>query len=424
MVNGPAKKRQAGGQTCELYPLATLTSSDHEQHSYASSNTRLVAHLHLEPEHATSTRHDGPHMMIDFYDIEIHFIPLGPEEWAKLPGHLKPVQPVNRAHIKLRHPNWMGQQEALICPDHFRLRVCPQKVLGSWNAFGSNDLRQVVLETAPLMLQEMGLQVTPRILRKLRAGEYRIRELHLAEQFHLRHYGTSDFLAQLRRRLVESHNVSRMLRGRGLYIDPKSRRCETALYNKLFEFHSRGLPEYRRRIDSTDGITRAGLIIDRDFQQHVAALGPRLEFRLGDHHFSPNNPLSHGFNWLAGSDTADAIYSDQLLHLKLPHKVHPTWARQEAMQRLTPAERKTYLLWSHGEPLDVAAGASKSITRHAKSIEKALGINIRQPAAAVLGRRQAIEPARVFRWENRVVAAAVDLDRDLGSLNEHLPELG
>jgi len=49
-----------------------------------------------------------------------------------------------------------------------------------------------------------------------------------------------------------------------------------------------------------------GLMVERDIQQHLAALGPRIEIRLGDHFFSAKNPLSLGHNWESSSKQADA----------------------------------------------------------------------------------------------------------------------
>lgn len=363
--------------------------------------------------------------MIDFYDIENRFIQLGPDEWERLPGHGKRNPPANRAHIRLSPPNWMGMQEALIFQDHFRLRVCPAKVLGRWNTYGSNDLRRVIERTAPLMLEAMGITVTPRIRQHFADGDYRIREVHIAEQFHLPNHGCTDFLTQSRRRLDESHNVKRIERGRGFKINPGSRRCESIFYNKLFEFHNKALPQYQRLIAvEPRSIAAMGHMVDRDIQQHLAALGPRLEFRLGDHFFSPSNPLSQGSGWRRGREQADQIYCDQLKLLNLPGWVRASWARRTAEHRLSRAELATYLLWHYGEPLSVAAGSPKTVTRHAGAIRSAIGVDIRQPASAALKGRNKVDLGAVFAWRNRVRRQEVELDRDLGRLNEWERPLG
>jgi len=126
----------------------------------------------------------------------------------------------------------------------------------------------------------MGIKVTREVKALLAAGKYRIREVHIAEQFHLRDYSCSDFLLQLMRKLNESHVVQRINAGRGFRINAQSRSCSVIVYNKLFEFHRRALPQYSYRVNEATGFARAGLIVDREFQQHVAALGPRLEIRL------------------------------------------------------------------------------------------------------------------------------------------------
>jgi hypothetical protein len=102
--------------------------------------------------------------------------------------------------------------------------------------------------------------------------------------------------------------------------------------------------------------------------------------------------------------------------------VHPVWARRKASRSLPGAVFRTYLLWALGEPGEVAAGSPKTLQRHDQIIGSKLGLSIRQPASAVLGRKLSVDPAAIFARKNRVLADTVDLDQDLGSLGEHLLE--
>jgi hypothetical protein len=359
--------------------------------------------------------------MIDLYNIEIAFISIGPKEWSRLPGHTSTMSRIPRAHIRLKHPNWMAEQKALIIGDHFRLQVCPAKVLGRWNAYGTNDLRKAVAETAPLVLRAMGIEVTAEIRERLGAGDYVVRAVDITEQFHLPNHGITDFLTHLRQRMIGSHDVRRS-RGQGFYVNSGNRRCEYIVYNKLVEMHSRATQRYAQRLGasvSTSGIgmREVGLMIDRGLQLHLAALGPRLEVRLGDQFFR-HHRLAAGDAWTPA--TAESVFRDEVDRLRLPSSVDATWARRTARQRLALQELRTYLLWAQGEPLAVAAGSPKTIDRRAKAIERVLGLDIHQPASSVLGNRGSVDPTKVFAWKNRVKAREVDLDRDLGSLNEHV----
>ena len=164
--------------------------------------------------------------MIDMYVIEIA-ITLVKKEWQRLPGHFKSTPPVNRQQVTLSDPSWTAAQHAMIMPDIVRLIVCPPKVLGRWNVFGTDDLQEAVRTTAPQVLTAMGIDVDPLILKMLDQGTYTLREVHITHQFHIEHFSISDFISYLFRRLNESHRPEWMHRGEGFTINSRSR---TAVY--------------------------------------------------------------------------------------------------------------------------------------------------------------------------------------------------
>lgn len=348
--------------------------------------------------------------MIDFYDIEITFIPLGREAWLKLPGHESSERPVYRQQVKLHQPAWASQQTALMFPESFRIMVCPAKVLGRWNTYGTDDLLAAVLETAPLVLKAMGIEVTPAILESLSRGDYKVREVHIAHQFWLPDYDIGDFLDCLCRRLNESHFPQRLPRGRGFFLFPESRTAVHLFYDKDLETRRKGLPFYDRRMAETKAFPlhswrRTGLALDRDKQRVLAAAGPRLEVRLRDQFFR-GNALEWGCNWLP--DTADSIFRQRLCGLQLPRVVNATYARKVARKRAGKAYG-TYLLWAAGSRLDDIGLHQKTVGAHRKIIQDVLRLDIRQPASSVLGSHAAVDAAAVFAWHNRVIAEAVDL---------------
>lgn len=349
--------------------------------------------------------------MIDFYDIDISFIPLGREVWLKLPGHESVKQPTFRQQIKLRNPAWASQQTALMFPDSFRIIVCPAKVLGRWNTYGIDDLRLAILETAPLVLKAMGIEVTHAILDSLSRGDYKVREVHIAHQFWLPDHDIGDFLDCVCRRLNESHFPQRLPRGRGFLLSPESRTAAYLFYDKELETRRKGRPFYDRRMAETQVFPlrswkRAGLALDRDKQRVMAAAGPRLEIRLRDQFFRGNR-LGRGENWR--TDSADLIYRQKLGGLQLPRVVNAIYARKVARQRAGKAYA-TYLLWAAGNRLDDIGLHQKTVGAHRRLIREALGLDIRTPASAVFGGRGTVDVREVFEWSNRVQDADIDLD--------------
>ena len=115
--------------------------------------------------------------MIDLYKIEIPYV-LNKQELLRLPGHLSSQPVVKRMHVKLSDPLWTAGQSALVMPTEIWIRVCPQKVLGHANVFGTADLQKAVRTTAPQVLAALGIDASaPEIRKILRTGSYRVREV-------------------------------------------------------------------------------------------------------------------------------------------------------------------------------------------------------------------------------------------------------
>jgi hypothetical protein len=176
--------------------------------------------------------------MIDFYDAEFSF-PLDPQVYRDLPGHKSPKPPKRRLKRKVEAPSWMGTAEVIFTPDSFRIRTCPQKLLGSWNSWGKDDLREYVSLTAPLVLQELGHRLTDDQEALMAAGAYRIQEVHVAQAFHLVNYSQQEFIRRLFYAIAESHRPEWANRGTGFYIKGLNRRVSAYLYAKDQEFAAR-----------------------------------------------------------------------------------------------------------------------------------------------------------------------------------------
>jgi hypothetical protein len=338
--------------------------------------------------------------MIDLYYIIIPPEVLGPQQLQRI-RERHPSDTQGFRKIPLEAPNWMGRQWAMLDGATVRLKVCPAKVLGRWNTWGSSDLRRVVLDTAPLVLRELGVRVTAEVLAHLAAGNYRLHEVHIAHQFWLRNRGITDFVQSVARTIGESHRPQLFPpgRGHGFYLDPWSRTRSWVCYNKQHETEQKAVPRYRQRFVAAQGFVRAGIGLDREFQRLVASCGPRLELRLGDHFFRRNPALATGSDWSA--DTADRLYRQYLTKLRLPSRVSAVYCRERA-QRLPREVLKSYLLWAHGEDLRALFRSDQTFQVHRRAVLGELGVDVSLPASAVLARRGTVDAARVFTWSNRV----------------------
>jgi II/X family phage/plasmid replication protein len=181
--------------------------------------------------------------MIDLYYIIIPPEVLGPQQLQRI-RERHPSDTQGFRKIPLEAPNWMGRQWAMLDGATVRLKVCPAKVLGRWNTWGSSDLRRVVLDTAPLVLRELGVRVTAEVLAHLAAGNYRLHEVHIAHQFWLRNRGITDFVQSVARTIGESHRPQLFPpgRGHGFYLDPWSRTRSWVCYNKQHETEQKAVP--------------------------------------------------------------------------------------------------------------------------------------------------------------------------------------
>ena len=118
----------------------------------------------------------------------------------------------------------------------------------------------------------------------------------------------------------------------------------------------------------------------------------------------------NGLNRWPDMNRLDVAHLFSLALEELPRRVSPAWGRDRARRRLTGTVQSTYLHWAHGENLKDVGMSAKTLARHRSAILDAMRLDIHTPASATLGNRRHVDPARVFRWDNRVMAGAVDID--------------
>lgn len=341
--------------------------------------------------------------MIDLIDLSFDFA-LDQAALAKL-GLKQPLTPSALFKREVRGPTWLSPAKLRIGRDSIRMRLCPPKLLGGWNAVGSDDLQDWVDTLAPLVLQELGHRVTAAQTELMSLGEFRLHEVHIAYSFGLPGVDAEEFISQVGRALAHRYLLAWIDPGVGFRLNPRSRTTEYLVYAKLRE----SLDQGRKRIEAQ----LAGLSADQKMwaraafghQLNYAAAGPRLEIRLRDQYFA-RSKYRRGSAWEAS--TARDLYVAKLQELQLPAAVRVVPDLGIAEARLTPAVFSTFLHWAADRDLARLAGAKKLRT-HRAAILEVLDIDIRLPAAAVFGPARDIAVGSVLNPSN-ILASNFDPD--------------
>lgn len=299
---------------------------------------------------------------------------------------------------------WLTKVQLKIGPVSIRMRFCPNKLFGRWNAVGSDDLRDLVSTLVPLILQEAGHCVTRAQEQQLQLGNYRLHEVHVAYAFALARADQQEFVTKVGRVLALLHPTEILDRGIGVRVFPRSRVAEYLLYSKLHETMARGRPRMAQLFDILDSAEEPWSRATFGHQLGFAAAGPRLEIRLRDKFFRPSGArqpsvYDSGRNWVP--DTAHDLFCAKLQELKLPGTVRVVPDRGLAEARLAPAVLSTFVHWANGEDLGRLISASTR-ARHQRAIVDALNIDIRVSAAQVFGADRDIEVGSVLNVRNIV----------------------
>jgi hypothetical protein len=359
--------------------------------------------------------------MIDRIAARIGPVGIDTREYRKLLKELKLDGQFAVRHVKVVSPIFMGGVAMLdFYPDYLDVAFCPMKVLGSGNCYGDSDLQVLFRRCVRAIFNARGLTLPASIWALIKAGEYRLKEVHITEHFYLQEHGISECIRALERALKSTYEVQRIGRGVGFEINPRNRRLAVLIYNKQLEFQKKGLKLYEERRASADDWNGPLQGLDLSIQRFVAAAGPRVEFKFSDHFFNKKQSLRKAANWKP--DTAVGLYRNELADLKFPKKVDAVWARRQAELKLSPQAMRTYLLWARGEPWPVVVGTRDTWRKHRAEILAVLRLDINASAQTVHG-MHSVDVEKVFSWENRVVLSDEVLDRRLGSLNEHMPLL-
>lgn len=337
--------------------------------------------------------------MIDLIDLSFD-IALDSAVYQAIPGHNRPRAPAKLLKREVKDGGWLSHAKLRIGLNWIRIRFCPSKLLGRWNAVGSDDLRDLVVTLVPLILQAVGHVLTDEQEAQLLSGDYRLHEVHIAYSFGLSNVDAEQFITQVGRALAHRCRFEWIHPGRGFRLNPRSRTVEYIVYEKLRE----SLDQGRKRIDAlVAGLPPGEEVWVRaafGHQLNYAAAGPRMEIRLRDQYFA-RSKYGRGSAWKVG--TARVLYVAKLQQLELPAAVRVVPDLGVAEHRLKRAVFSTFLHWAADRDLTRLLSAS-TLTRHRAAILKALDIDVRLPAADVLGSERDIEVGSALNSSNILAA--------------------
>lgn len=339
--------------------------------------------------------------MIDLIDLTLNSA-LDRAARTALLGNNVHIPPNKLYKREVKSRTWLSPAKLWIGRTSIRMRFCPAKLFGRWNAVGSDDLRDLVVTLVPLILQEAGHAITLSQERQLQRGDYRIQEVHIAYAFGLHHVDQQEFVRKVGSILAQQHVVEWLHPGCGVLVHPTSRVVRYMLYSKLHETLTNGAKRFGALAELLNADERPWARAAFGHQLNFAAAGPRLEIRLRDKYFRPSgarrpSPYDTGRNW--GPDTARRLFCEKLRELRLPETVCAVPDRGLAEERLTAAQLSTFIHWANGEDLRRMMSPT-TLKNHQRAIADALGIDIRYPSAEVFGNSQNIEVGRVLSPTN------------------------
>jgi len=114
---------------------------------------------------------------------------------------------------------------------------CPPKILQGHNGLGSNDLRGVARHAVERIFQDRRIPLTPAVKERLRTGDYRLREVHVAELHSMPHASIPALCSAIRRYSPDSLQAVPLEKGIGVRLWPNSRSRNIMIYDKLHYFN-------------------------------------------------------------------------------------------------------------------------------------------------------------------------------------------
>jgi hypothetical protein len=332
--------------------------------------------------------------MIDLIDLTLNF-PLDQAALAMF-GFEKPLPPSKRYERDLQCKGWLTKVVVKFDSKTVRLRFCPAKVLGSWNATGSDNLRELVGTLVPSIFKQVQHRLSAKQEGLIGAGDYRLHEVHIANSFCLPHVDAEEFISMAGMVISKQRLLEWIHPGVGFRLSPRSRTAEYLLYAKLRETLDKGRKRVRSFVTELPRDKRVWVLASFGHQLNYAAAGPRLEIRLRDQFFA-RSEFRAGRAW--GPTTAHDLYVAKLRDLQLPPAVRVVPDRLVAESRLKRPVLSTFLHWAAGEDLSRVTRAT-TLQRHRAAILAALDIDIAFPAANHFGYSCDIEVGAVLNADN------------------------
>ena len=237
------------------------------------------------------------------------------------------------------------------------------KFLTGHNVFGSEELRQIVLDICKRVCQYMKIQPTAAEKRAIKAGDVRIFRVDLAAHFRLpSKFTVRSFLTALKMQLAFTQNSFATYADETLYINQRSDMKPIKLYGKGEEIAVHTLP-----ID----------LPDRKSIESYAKNLVRVELTMRSRYLR-RSKMSQLKDW--DKEVARTVFKNDIQALKLTDQ---SLLQGEAVPFLTNLQNCIVALHTAGVDLTTVVANERQLKSHIKAIFEATGIDIRVPKDAM-----------------------------------------
>ena len=274
--------------------------------------------------------------------------------------------------------------------DLLTLGFCPPKILQGHNGLGSNDLIGVVRHAVLRILAGLKVKIDKAMQNRLKAGDYRLIEVHINELHTMPHAAIPALVHAIRRYGPDSLQAIPIEKGIGVRLWPNSDARQVLIYDKVAYFNDKPNKHHDVLHAGVEQGTFAWFGLNFDFDDLLAYLrqGVRIEVKLKRpflkrvHKFQlMNGPLvetslDRGSYWTA--DIANAVRRAVLQSVPLGDRVL-TSVIDTAIGESSPVDATLLALWQAGrDPKDFNVPASTYYRRRTAILSK-YGFDISTP---------------------------------------------
>lgn len=237
------------------------------------------------------------------------------------------------------------------------------KFLTGHNVFGSEELRQIVLDICKRVCQYMKIQPTAAEKQAIKSGDVRLYRVDLAAHFRLpSNFTVRSFLTALKMQLAFTQNSFATYADETLYVNQRSDMKPIKLYGKGEEVAYRPLPSD---------------LPDRQAIESYAQNLVRVELTMRSRYLR-RAKMSQVKDW--DKAAAHEVFKEDILALKLMDK---SLLQGEPVLGLSNLQNSIVALHAAGVDLATVIKNERQLKTHIKAIFEATGVDVRVPQKAL-----------------------------------------